>query len=170
MPPHWRHPQIPSSAQTSTPIFDTFFSPLFMVVTFKQMTIKHSMYTQKVPFLCTERACVVFIQLWDSPLKKSYVEQSVASLMDQREYILFHMPESSKGSPLPIPMPGGLQQVTSNSTNQCNKQSHHNCCQGTMSTYFQGACDDLKDHIYDSSASWHCNKLFTMKAIVKYVA
>ena len=31
-----------------------------MVGTFEQMTIKHSMYMQKVPFLCTERACVVF--------------------------------------------------------------------------------------------------------------
>ena len=48
------------SAQTSTPNFDTFFSPLFRVVTCKQMTIKHPMYTQKVSFLCTERACVVF--------------------------------------------------------------------------------------------------------------
>ena len=57
MPPHQRHPKIPSSAQTGTPNFDTFFSPLFMVVTFKQITIKHSMYMQKLPFLCTERAC-----------------------------------------------------------------------------------------------------------------
>ena len=52
--------EIPSSAQTSTPNFDTFFSCPFMVVTYEQMTIKHSMYTQKVPFLYTERACVVF--------------------------------------------------------------------------------------------------------------
>ena len=57
--PCQRHPLIPSSAQTSTPNFD-LFSLLFMVVTFKQMTIKHSMYIQKVPFLCTETACVVF--------------------------------------------------------------------------------------------------------------
>ena len=52
-----RHPQIPSSAQTGTPNFNPFFSPLFIIVTFEQMTIKHSMYMQKVPFLCTERAC-----------------------------------------------------------------------------------------------------------------
>ena len=31
-----------------------------MVVTFEQMTIKHSMYIAKGPFLWTERACVVF--------------------------------------------------------------------------------------------------------------
>ena len=60
MPPHQRHPQTPLSAQASTPKFDTFFSCLFMVVTCKQMTIKHSLYMLKVPFLCTERACVVF--------------------------------------------------------------------------------------------------------------
>ena len=55
-----------------------------MVVTFEQMTIKHSMYMQKVPFLCTERACVDFFSFGIRP--KSYMEQSVASLMDQREY------------------------------------------------------------------------------------
>ena len=60
MPPIRRHPQIPSSTQTGTPNFDTFLSPLFMVVTFKQTTIKHSMFMPKVPFLCTERACVFF--------------------------------------------------------------------------------------------------------------
>ena len=47
--------------------FFTFFSPLFMVVSFEQMTIKHLMYMQKVPFLCTETACVVFFQFWDLP-------------------------------------------------------------------------------------------------------
>ena len=62
MPPHQRHPQIPLSTQTGTPNFDTFLSHLFMVVTCKQMTIKHSMYMHKVPFLDTERACVVFFQ------------------------------------------------------------------------------------------------------------
>ena len=30
-----------------------------MIISFDQTTIKHSMYMQKVPFLCTERACVV---------------------------------------------------------------------------------------------------------------
>ena len=60
MPPHQRHPQTPSSAQTGTPNFDTFFSHLFMILTCEQMTIKHSIYAWKVPFLCTERACVVF--------------------------------------------------------------------------------------------------------------
>ena len=63
MPPCQRHPQIPLSTQTGTPNFDPFFSPLFMVVTFKQMTIEHSMYMQKVPFLCTERAVWFFLVL-----------------------------------------------------------------------------------------------------------
>ena len=31
-----------------------------MIVTCEQMTIKHLLYMPKVPFLCTERACVVF--------------------------------------------------------------------------------------------------------------
>ena len=34
-----------------------------MVVTFEQMTIKQLMYMQKVPFLCTGRACVFFLVL-----------------------------------------------------------------------------------------------------------
>ena len=59
MPPCQRHPQTPLSAQTGTPNFDTFFSCLFMIVTCEQMTIKHLLYTSKVPFLSTERVCVV---------------------------------------------------------------------------------------------------------------
>ena len=31
---------------------------LFMAVTFDDMTIKHRIYTPKVPFQCTEKACV----------------------------------------------------------------------------------------------------------------
>ena len=34
------------------------------------MAIKHSMYTQKVPFLCTERACVVFSGFGICPRRK----------------------------------------------------------------------------------------------------
>ena len=60
MPPCRRHPQIPMSAQTGTQNFDTYFSFLFMVLTCEPMTIKHSIYMWKVPFLCTERACVFF--------------------------------------------------------------------------------------------------------------
>ena len=37
-----------------------FFPPLLSIITFEEMTIKHLMYVQKVPFLSTERACVVF--------------------------------------------------------------------------------------------------------------
>ena len=51
---------LPSFAQTSTPKFDPFFTPLFMAITFDDTTIKHLMYTHKVPFQCTESACVVF--------------------------------------------------------------------------------------------------------------
>ena len=40
----------------------TFFSPLFLIVTLDEATIKLLMYTQKVPFLYTERACVLFFQ------------------------------------------------------------------------------------------------------------
>ena len=86
--------------------------------------------------------------------------------------IPFHMPESSGGSPLPSPIPGGPQEVTSDSSDQCNKQSHHNHHQDTMSTCFQGACDNLEDHVYDSSTSRLSNELFThtTRAIDKYVA
>ena len=60
LPPHWRHPQVPSFTQTSMPKYDHFPKPLLLIVTFQEMTIKHLMYTWKVPFLYTDRACVVF--------------------------------------------------------------------------------------------------------------
>ena len=59
VPPCWRHHQIPSSTQTSTTYYD-LFSPLLSIRTFEEMTIKHLLYTEKVPFLYTERACVLF--------------------------------------------------------------------------------------------------------------
>ena len=40
--------------------YDLFFGPLLSIVTSQEMTIKHLLYTQKVPFLYTERACVFF--------------------------------------------------------------------------------------------------------------
>ena len=43
------------------------------------MTIKHLMYMQKVPFLYTERACVVSFWFRNLPWKIFDVEQSVAS-------------------------------------------------------------------------------------------
>ena len=58
--PCQRHPQVPLFAQTSMPKYDIFSKPLLLIITFQEMTIKHLMYTQKVPFLYTERACVVF--------------------------------------------------------------------------------------------------------------
>ena len=41
------------------------FSPLLLITTFEEMTIKHLMYTQKVPFPYTERACVSKFALED---------------------------------------------------------------------------------------------------------
>ena len=38
----------------------TFFPCLLSIVTLDEATIKHLMYTQKVPFLYTERACALF--------------------------------------------------------------------------------------------------------------
>ena len=66
VPPHQRHHQIPSSAQTHMTIYD-LFSPLLSIVTLDEATIKHSLYTQKVHFLFstpiyTENACVLFSQ------------------------------------------------------------------------------------------------------------
>ena len=60
VPPHQRHPQVPSFAQASMPKYDLFSKPLHLILTFQEMTIKHLMYTWKVPFLYTERASVVF--------------------------------------------------------------------------------------------------------------
>ena len=43
----------------------TFYSPVLLIVTLDKATIKHSMYTWKVSFLYTERACVLFSGLKD---------------------------------------------------------------------------------------------------------
>ena len=85
MPPHWRYPQVALLAQTGTPNFTFFPKPLLLIVSPQEMTIKHSMYTQKVPFLCRERACVVFFWYQNSPRKIFSVKQSEASIKDQRE-------------------------------------------------------------------------------------
>ena len=49
------------------------------------MTIKHLMYTEKVPFLYTERACVVFLQFRNLPRKIFDIERSGATISEQRE-------------------------------------------------------------------------------------
>ena len=59
VPPHQRYHQIPSIAQTSMPNYD-LFPTSSLDHNFEEMTIKHFMYMQKVPFLYTERACVGF--------------------------------------------------------------------------------------------------------------
>ena len=69
----------------------TIFSPLLLIVTFQEMTIKHIMYTPKVPFLYTERACVLFFQFWNSPRKISYVNRSVATGPLPELCITFHL-------------------------------------------------------------------------------
>ena len=38
----------------------TFFPPLLSIRAFDKLTIKHVIYMEKVPFLYTERACVLF--------------------------------------------------------------------------------------------------------------
>ena len=48
VPPHWRHPQVPLFAQAGMPKYDLFSEVL--IITFQEMTIKHLMYTWKVPF------------------------------------------------------------------------------------------------------------------------
>ena len=66
------------------PKYDPFSEPLLSIVTFQEMTIKHLMYMQKVPFLYTERACVVLFVL-KFTLKDFVCQKSVASILDQRE-------------------------------------------------------------------------------------
>ena len=86
MPPHHRHPQIPSSAQTSTPNFDTFFSPLSMVATNLQTNDNqtYNVYTQKSTLsICTERELVCFFSVLEFAREEKL---SVASFTDQMEY------------------------------------------------------------------------------------
>ena len=66
-----------------------FFSPLFMVVAIKQMTIKHSIYMQKVPFLCTEWACVVFSSSGIRPRRK-VVWSKVLQVLQTRGSTILH--------------------------------------------------------------------------------
>ena len=68
-----------------------------MAITFDDTTIKHSLYTWKVPFQCTERACVIFFRFRNSLQKMYYVTKSVASFKDQREYILAQVICSQSG-------------------------------------------------------------------------
>ena len=88
MPPHRRYPQVPWLAQTSTPNLTFFCEPLLLIVSRREMAIKHSNYIQTVPFLCTERACVVFLRFQNSSRKIFCGNGSVVSIKDQREYIL----------------------------------------------------------------------------------
>ena len=89
VPPRRRRPQTPCSAQTGTTKNDLFFRPLLLIVTLDEATIKHLIYTRKVPFLYTERACVLFFRFSNSPRKIFNIERSVAIISDQREYILY---------------------------------------------------------------------------------
>ena len=59
VPPCWRHHQIPTALKLVQQSM-TFFPHLLSIVTLDEVTIKHLMYTWKVPFLYTERACVLF--------------------------------------------------------------------------------------------------------------
>ena len=74
--------------QTGMTNYDLFFRLLLSIVTLDEATIKHLMYTRKVPFLYTERACVLFFRFSNSPRKIFYVERSVATISDQREQFL----------------------------------------------------------------------------------
>ena len=44
-------------------------TPLLSIRTFDETTIKHLMYMEKVPFLYTETACVLFLWFRNSPMK-----------------------------------------------------------------------------------------------------
>ena len=69
-------PQVPWLAQTSTPNLTFFCEPLLLIVSHWGMTIKHSNFIQIVPFLCTERACVVFCG-FKIPLGRLFVGMEV---------------------------------------------------------------------------------------------
>ena len=84
MPPRRRYPQVPSLSQTGTPNLTFFFGPLLSIVSRREMTIKHLLYTQLCAFMYTKGACVVFFRFWNSPMKIFYVIETVASISDQR--------------------------------------------------------------------------------------
>ena len=60
MPPRQRYPQVPLLAQTGTPNLTFFCKPLLWIVSCREMTIKHLLYTQLCAFMYTKGACVVF--------------------------------------------------------------------------------------------------------------
>ena len=86
MPPCRRYPQVPSLAQTGTPNLTFFCEPLLSIISRREMTIKHLLYTQLCAFMYTKGACVVFFRFWNSPMKIFYDIETVASISDQREY------------------------------------------------------------------------------------
>ena len=60
MPPCQRYPQVPSLSQTGTPNLNFFCEPLLLIVSRREMTIKHLLYMQLCAFMYTKGACVVF--------------------------------------------------------------------------------------------------------------
>ena len=85
MPPRRRYPQVPWLPQTGTPNLTFFCEPLLLIVSRREMTIKHSLYMQLCAFVYTKGACVVFFRFRNSPMKIFYVVETVASISDQRE-------------------------------------------------------------------------------------
>ena len=83
--PHWRYPQVPLLAETGTPNLIFLCEPLLSIVSRREMTIKHLLYTQLCAFMYTKGACVVFFRFQNSPMKIFYDIESVASISDQRE-------------------------------------------------------------------------------------
>ena len=85
VPPCQRHCRTPCSTQTGTTNYDLFSTSSFDC-NFSRNDNQTFMYMWKVPFLYTERACVLVFQFSNSPRKIFYVNQSVATISDQREY------------------------------------------------------------------------------------
>ena len=85
------------------------------------------------------------------------------------------MPEESGGSPTP-PLPdraASTQGENGASNNERRGRRNRRRQQGgPTTTRFQGACEDLKEHVFDSSSSKPSAELFTktVKAIAEFVA
>ena len=71
MPPHQRHPD----TQTGTPNFDPVFRLLLLIITLKQITIKHLMYMQKYPFDVQKGPVWFFFWFQDLPWKKDMMSK-----------------------------------------------------------------------------------------------
>ena len=85
VPPHRRHCQTPCSAQTGMTNYDLFFTSSFDCNFPRNDNKTFNLYTESTLSIYRKGLCT-FFRFWNSPRKIFYVNQSVATISDQREY------------------------------------------------------------------------------------